>query len=58
MPRVGLVTFNAWALDGYQKVFWYETGVASLRPQPLELTVIAAVLHAIARRLARRWDVS
>jgi hypothetical protein len=22
MQRLGLLTFNAWALDGYVKVFW------------------------------------
>ena len=22
MQKIGLVTFNAWALDGYMKVFW------------------------------------
>ena len=22
MQKIGLVTFNAWALDGYLKVFW------------------------------------
>lgn len=58
MQQLGLLTFNAWALDGYQKVFWYETGVASLWPQVLVLTAIAAGLFAVARRLARRWDVA
>ena len=24
MQKIGLVTFNAWALDGYLKVFWRE----------------------------------
>src|SRR4030095_5039861 len=27
MQRVGLVTFNAWALDGYLKVFWRNAAV-------------------------------
>ena len=58
MRSFGLVTFNAWALDGYQKVFWYDTGVASLWPQLLVLAAIAAVLFGIARRFARRWDVA
>ena len=29
MQRVGLVTFNAWALDGYLKVFWRDAAFGS-----------------------------
>jgi ABC-2 type transport system permease protein len=56
LQKAGLATFNAWALDGYQKVFWYETGPASLWPQVLVLSGLAAVFLAVARRLARRWE--
>ncbi len=56
MQNLGLITFNAWALDGYQKVFWYEQGVWALWPQVLVLSVAAAVFMIIARLLARRWE--
>src|SRR2546430_15551505 len=35
MQRLGLVTFNAWALDGYLKVFWRDAPVWQLWPQLL-----------------------
>jgi ABC-2 type transport system permease protein len=56
--KLGLLTFNAWAIDGYQKVFWYETGLLSLWPQVLVLLLVTVVCLAIARRLARRWEAS
>ena len=27
MQKVGLLTFNAWALDGYLKVFWRKAAI-------------------------------
>ena len=33
MKEIGRWTFNAWALDGYQKVFWYQSPVSSLRTE-------------------------
>jgi ABC-2 type transport system permease protein len=35
MQKLGLVTFNAWALDGYLKVFWRDAPVWQLWPQVL-----------------------
>ena len=29
MQKVGLLTFNAWALDGYLKVFWRDAPCGS-----------------------------
>jgi ABC-2 type transport system permease protein len=58
LDKVGLVTFNAWAIDGYQKVFWYETGLASLWPQVTVLAAITAACLAVARLLARRWEAA
>ena len=37
MQRLGLVTFNAWALDGYLKVFWRQAPLTALWPQILVL---------------------
>ena len=51
-----LVTFNAWALDGYQKVFWYETELVALWPQVSVLAGLGVVFLVTARRLARRWE--
>jgi ABC-2 type transport system permease protein len=49
-------TFNANALDGYEKVFWREAPVMDLWPQVLVLAVLTVVFLLIARTLARRWE--
>jgi len=56
LQRVGLFTFNAWALDGYQKVFWRDAPVWELWPQVLVLAALTVVFLAAARLLARRWE--
>jgi len=56
MQKVGLVTFNAWALDGYLKVFWRETPLIQLWPQLLVLVGLTVVFLSTARVLARRWE--
>jgi ABC-2 type transport system permease protein len=56
MQKAGLFTFNAWALDGYLKVFWYEKPLVSLVPQVSVLIGLTAVFLLIARTLARRWE--
>lgn len=56
MQKLGLVTFNAWALDGYLKVFWRELPVAALAPQVGVLLGITLVCGMLARLLARRWE--
>jgi ABC-2 type transport system permease protein len=58
MQKVGLLTFNAWALDGYLKVFWRDAPVWQLWPQVLVLTLIAAALLSLARLFARRWETA
>jgi ABC-2 type transport system permease protein len=58
MQRIGLATFNAWALDGYLKVFWREMPVASLLPQIGVLTAMTLVFLALARLMARRWETA
>ena len=55
MQRVGLLTFNAWAIDGYVKVFWREASLFELWPQVLVLVTLSVVFMAVARLLARRW---
>jgi ABC-2 type transport system permease protein len=58
MQKVGLLTFNAWALDGYLKVFWRDAPVWQLWPQVLVLSLIAAALLSLARIFARRWETA
>jgi ABC-2 type transport system permease protein len=56
MQKAGLLTINAWAIDGFTKIFWRDEPVSHLWPQLLVLLAIAVVLFGIARRVARRWE--
>jgi ABC-2 type transport system permease protein len=56
MQKAGLLTINAWAIDGFTKVFWRDEPVTHLWPQVMVLLVTAAALFLIARRLSRRWE--
>ena len=56
MQKAGLLTINAWAIDGFTKVFWRDEPVSHLWPQVLVLLTVGVVLFAIARKLAQRWD--
>ena len=58
MQKAGLLTINAWAIDGFTKVFWRDEPISHLWPQVLVLLGVGVVLFAIARRLARRWEYS
>jgi ABC-2 type transport system permease protein len=56
IQKAGLFTINAWAIDGFTKVFWRDLPVSALWPQVSVLLAIAIVLFLIARRIARRWE--
>jgi len=56
MKKVGLLTFNAWAIDGYTKVFWRDEPVSHLAPQVAVLLGSGVLIFLIARRFARRWE--
>ena len=58
MQKAGLVTINAWAIDGFTKVFWRDLPVSALWPQVAVLLAIGVVLFGVARRVARRWEVA
>jgi len=58
LQKIGLVTFNAWALDGYLKVFWRELPLTSLAPQLGVLTALTIVFLTVARMLAKRWEAA
>ena len=56
MQKAGLLTINAWAIDGFTKVFWRDEPLSNLWPQVLVLLGIAVTFFLFARRLARRWE--
>ncbi len=58
VQKLGLVTLNAWAIDGFMKVFWRDEPLLHLWPQVAVLLAASLLLFAAARRLARRWDVA
>ena len=56
MQKAGLLTINAWAIDGFTKVFWRDLPVKELWPQVTVLLAVGVGLFAIARRVARKWE--
>lgn len=56
MQRLGLLTFNAWAVVGYEKVLWRDAPVSALWPEVAVLGGMTAAGLVLARRLARRWE--
>jgi ABC-2 type transport system permease protein len=56
MQKAGLWTINAWAIDGFTKVFWRDLPVRELWPQVSVLLAVGIVLFGISRRIARRWE--
>lgn len=56
VQKAGLFTINAWAIDGFTKVFWRDLPITALWPQVSVLLAVAVVLFLVARRIARRWE--
>lgn len=56
MQEFGHYTFNAWALDGFTKVFWRDLPPDALWRETTVLGASAVVLLMSARFLARRWE--
>jgi ABC-2 type transport system permease protein len=56
MQKAGLFTINAWAIDGFTKVFWRDLPVSALWPQVAVLLGTGTTLFLVARRIARRWE--
>ncbi len=56
LQEYGLMTFNAWALDGYTKVFWRDLPVEALSPQLAVLLTCGMIFLITARVLAIRWE--
>jgi ABC-2 type transport system permease protein len=57
IQKASLVAFNAWALEGFLDVLWRDRGLASILPEIAVLLAWTALFFAIARRVARRWEV-
>jgi ABC-2 type transport system permease protein len=58
LQQFSLVGFNAWALDGYLKVFWRESPPHELAPQVGALLGFTVLFLFLARRFARRWETA
>ncbi len=58
MQKIGLATLNAWAIDGFQKIFWRDEPVSSLWPQVTVLVGLGIAFFLVARRVARRWQTA
>ncbi len=56
MQKAGMFTINAWAIEGFTKVFWRDLPVTALGPQVSVLIGVGIVLFLVARRIARRWE--
>lgn len=56
MIRVGYFTFNSWAIEGYQKIFWRDEPIRSLGPEVTVLVASGVVLFLLARWFARKWE--
>lgn len=55
MKEVGKWSFNAWALDGFQKVFWFQSPLSSLQMEVTMLLGSAALLGTATWLLSSRW---
>jgi ABC-2 type transport system permease protein len=58
LQKIGLVTLNAWALDGFQKIFWRDEPVWSIWPQVTVLVALGVLFFLVARRVAERWEAA
>lgn len=58
MKNLGRFTFNGWALDGYQKIFWYDLPLSAIRLEVTVLLGIAIMFGLASRLLAERWRMA
>jgi ABC-2 type transport system permease protein len=56
IQKAGLWTFNAWALEGFNKVFWRELSIDNIGMELAVLTASGAVFIVLARVFAIRWE--
>ena len=55
MKEIGRWTFNAWALDGYQKIFWFQSLLTSLQNEVAVLLGSSLVLGVLTLLFSGRW---
>ena len=55
MKELGRWTFNAWALDGFQKVFWFQSPLESLKPEVVVLLGSSLFMSVATLLLSGRW---
>jgi len=58
MQKVGLLTLNAWAIDGFQKIFWRDEPVRAVLPQVAVLMGVGVLFFLVARKMAERWEAA
>jgi ABC-2 type transport system permease protein len=58
LQKFGLLTINAWAIDGFQKIFWRDEPLVSIWPQVLVLVGLGVLFFVLARRIARKWETA
>jgi len=58
LQKIGLITLNAWALDGFQKIFWRDEPLWAIWPQVTVLLGLAVAFFLAARRIAERWEAA
>lgn len=56
IQRVGMLTFNAWALEGYNKVFWRELPLSEIGMELAVLAGCGTIFIVAARLFAVRWE--
>ena len=56
MQNAGLLTINAWAIDGFTKVFWRDEPISQLWPQVVVLLAMSMLLLVVARGFASWWE--
>jgi len=56
--KLGHFTLNAWAMDGFQGIFWYGKGLSGIAVEILVLLGIALVTSALAARAWKRRFLS
>jgi ABC-2 type transport system permease protein len=55
LEAIGWFTFNAWALDGFQQVFWYDAPLSALGRHVAVLLGATLAFFITARGIAGRW---
>lgn len=56
MQRAGMLTFNAWALEGYNKIFWRDLKLPDIELELGVLTLCGFCFIVAARIFAIRWE--